>query len=466
MVYVGFEIEVEDKQIFDHKKENIYKLIELAYPITKLQIDGPIPRYHTSEYLSGIGKWRIEQDASLINGAEFIMPPLEKDIALETLREFFELIEKAYCKVTDQCGLHLNISGNDQKVNNVNLGYFLSNVNYRLLNKLWPNRVNFNTYCRGPALLINGITYDKRISSLNFYNTPLVDLTQESVERTLLKGHNNMINLCENTHGDRLRFEIRTMGGKDYHKEFKKIEITTNAFAELLEKSYNNNTRINKRMVSYVNRIKKRREPQNNIWIPLSNSSSSIPISNSSSSNSSIPALQTLKTNLNGIKNIHKKDPKEILKSLCNTYGHRVGCCDTFCFFLINRINACLVAWRPHFANNIIKLTNEAIYHFIKYINCNPTVFDEKSCNQLIKKYMTGKITLHSNKIKLTIPKNEQQRDIIWLAKYMHLFNQEIRQEYVDKLSNPMLRFINKYRRKHGKGILRMSQKKLKQLEK
>jgi hypothetical protein len=68
------------------------------------------------------------------------------------------------------------------------------------------------------------------------------------------------------------------------------------------------------------------------------------------------------------------------------------------------------------------------------------------------------------NKMVLTIPENEKQHDILWLARHMYMFNNDTRQKYINSLSKHMLIFINKHKKKYGKGILRMSQKKIKEL--
>jgi hypothetical protein len=135
--------------------------------------------------------------------------------------------------------------------------------------------------------------------------------------------------------------------------------------------------------------------------------------------------------------------------------------------------------------DKIIKLTNEAIYHIVKYMSKYPTVYQPSLCTKIIRRYMTGRLKIGNNKTTLTIPENiklngtgseknrmiltipesEKQRDIVWLAKYMHMFNRDIRQEYINRLSKHMLIFINKHREKYGKGILRMSQKKLNKRE-
>lgn len=464
-MYVGFEIEVEackdDQGRSQPNRDGLYDLIEKTYLITGWSRSQGISRYHCHENMTEQGLWRVEHDASLLNGAEFVMPPVNKDTALYLLEKFFKVIESSECTTSGRCGLHLNISDNDRTLSRVNIGYFIANVNYRLLAALWPDRVkNYNTYCVGfKHILLSMITNGTINPGLN-------KKEQETFQRKLLDSHNNMINVrLDQTETRKKRFEIRAMGGENYHKEFEKIKTTTNMFEEVLEKSCEicKDTYTNKKIISYINRINNRQKE--NVWVPITGTR----------------AMQVeqikLVENLRSIKNIDKHGAWTFLEKLKIKYRpprykkYHYRSFDAYCalmlqiidyrFFSNTQLNT-LVAEKRN--NVLIKFANEAVYYIVKYMSNNPTVYPPFLCNKIIKKYMTGCTKIGDTKMALTIPESEKQHDVVWLAGHMYMFNYETRQKYINMLSKHMLVFINKHKEKYGKGILRMSQKKVKEL--
>jgi hypothetical protein len=464
-MYVGFEIEVEtESSNIRHDKDALYDLIEAVYPITGWSRRQGISGYHRHESRTEQGLWRVETDASLVNGAEFVMPPVNKDTAFSLLEKLFELIDESKCTTSKRCGLHLNISDNTRTLNRVNIGYFITNVNYRLLAALWPDRVkSYSTYCVGFKHVL-----------MNMLNNGAANLEsdkkeQETFQKSLLSNHNSMINVrLDRARVLEERFEIRTMGGKDYHKKLREIKITTNMFEEMLERSYGvcKRTYTNKKIISYINRVNNRQKTRNYIWIPTRHTL----LAES--------GQKKLTANLYSIRNIHEHGAWELLDSFKIRYraphykAHRYKSFDSYCAGMLETVNRRVFSntdmWGQETAKTrnalIIRLTNEAIYHIVKYMSNNPTVYPPFLCNKIIKKYMTGRTRIGDTKMALTIPENEKQRDIVWLSRHMYIFNNETRQRYINMLSKHMLVFINKHKEKYGKGILRMSQKKIKEL--
>lgn len=484
-MYVGFEIEVESCN--EGSKAEIYDLIEKTYPITGWSIDRGISRYHHYEHMTAEGRWRVESDASLRSGAEFVMPPLDKDTAFNLLEKFFKLISESNCHTSNRCGLHLNISADDCTIDNVNIGYFITNINYRLLAKLWPDRVKkYNTFCVGLKHILSSMLNNRQVH----FNSNRQE--QRNFQREILQGHNNMINTRFNVGGSGKRFEIRAIGGKDYHKKFKEIKITTNMFEKSLEKSCEicEETHTNKKIISYINRLHIRHDLKKFVWIPTLNAR----IEHSE--------YTTLVQHLHSIKNIHKHGAWDFFEKMNRFYNRLTypnssisisnnKSFDKYCITLLQTVSKGIYLNNSNLGtetnirhNNIIRLTNEAIYHIVKYMSNNPTVYPPSLCDKTIKRYMTGRMRLVDNKITitisknerindaegknskmiLTIPENEKRHDILWLAKHMYMFDSDTRQKYINSLSKHMLIFINNHKEKYGKGILRMSQKKIKEL--
>lgn len=467
-MYVGFEIEVElckdDQGRPQPNKNNLYNLIEKAYPITGWPRSRGISRYHHHEDLTEQGLWRVETDASLVNGAEFVMPPVNKDTAFCLLEKFFKLIDGSECTTSSRCGLHLNISGDNYTLDRVNIGHFIANINHRLLVALWPDRVKeYSTYCIGLRHILTsmlnggvaGFKLDKR--------------EQEIFQERILSSHNYMVNVrLDRNRARKERFEIRTMGGKNYHKKLEEIKTTTNMFEKVLKDSCEvcKHTYTNKKIISYINRINNRQKTQKYIWIPTIGERAAESQQNK------------LVTNLHSIRSIHEHGAWELHDRLKVRYRlsrynmYRYKSFDSYCdvmlqvinyrFYLNNGLWTSLLAKERN--DIVIKLANEAIYYIVKYMSNNPTVYPPFLCNKTIKKYMTGCTRIGNSQMILAIPESEKQRDIIWLSKHMYMFNNETRQKYVNMLSRHMLIFINKHKEKYGKGILRMSQKKMKEL--
>lgn len=417
MIYVGFEIEIEDT---DRRApfclDNIRKLIDKTTHITGWKSQFGILPYHQSFSYNEKGKWGVESDASILNGAEFVSPAEEKDDALHALEEFLSYVDEAKCCTLDSCGLHLNISANNKTVEGMDKSYFLSNINQGLLYALWGRRLKgTNTYC-------------VPIKKILAYTRPLSILDRD-IQNVLLAGKYRYVN-NRTTNGSN-RLEIRVMGGAGYHKKIKEIKKTTNMFCDLLEKSYEETQpRSKKRIISYVNRIQNKKIKNYNLWIPYRNQVLG--------TNSFFYMLNSIKLALE-----KRKYPEELDNILERRFSMANNAWEAYCSCLSNFLRSYISDRRLDslFTEKAIQKTNETYYYVFKHLDKIGHTIPMRMFNLFLngRSYITDE-----HYAILTVPKNEKVIDAFWLCKYSEKLSNNAKTCFVKGLSLSALRFIKK----------------------
>lgn len=367
-MYVGFEFEVETnikKLINNTHKSGIIKC-KYAY----------ICDYHRNTHHTNRGFWRIEKDASLYNGAEFISPPEKYEQAIKTMKLFLNAVEKNKATTSKRCGCHINISlTNRGKILKINEDDLFANINWRLMYFLWGNRLlKSNMYCRN----LNSIFTQLKNNSDIVY-TDISNKTGIGKE-LLSKPHAcivKKVNLMSNTGH---YYELRFPGGRNYHKHPDKIEQTIRHFNEVLEKSRKSyyNKKINKKIISYINRL----NPIRYTWPELLKRKTALP--------------STIKI----LANTYQKQNKykhRMIRTLTNSVTNALS---NNCSF-INK-------------SNITKLRstvcrNHLFYYFLKYAFFSYDNNENYISYNPISRFINTGITL-------TIPKEESDFNKLWLA--------------------------------------------------
>jgi hypothetical protein len=189
ILYVGYEFEVEG---------NLQSLMQKAIPITNYK-SGRIYSYHSKVDDTSKGLWRVERDASLYNGAEFISPPILMEDSFKMMRGFFQAITEAKSDTNTRCGLC----------------------------SLWPDRLkNKNVYC-------------KYISHILKENDSFLKLKnkREFAKNLFNYYHGFITRKPSKWNKEGIYYELRFPGGTDYHLHPEKIETTVRHFNEVLDKS-------------------------------------------------------------------------------------------------------------------------------------------------------------------------------------------------------------------------------------
>lgn len=418
MIYAGFEIEVENPRF--PFSENIHKLIDNTTHITGWKNEYSILEYHGSREYNSLGKWGVEHDSSLFSGAEFVMPPMEKDEALDILEKFLSYIDGSGCHTLDSCGLHLNISADNMTVSGMDKSYFLSNINQRLLYSFWKHRLKgTNAYC---------VPMQKIIANMSVTS----DLDME-IQNQMLIGRYRYVNKKATNTLERL--EIRAMGGLGYHRKIKEIRATTNMFCDILEKSYEKTQpRTKKKIISYINRIQKRKPDHYTLWIP----------------NKSIMLKEkALFYLLNSIKTtLEKENCPIILDNMLHrryycSYNVRKTVWEAYCLSISRYIAEYIKCRKPniYFIKKITQKTNEIYYYIFKYLNKN----HHDISKIMFDRFLSGSMSFIDDfKIILTVPKDEKSADVLWLCKYFEKLSEEAKKCFVNSLSLSALRFIKK----------------------
>ncbi|NIA10696.1 MAG: hypothetical protein GWP10_13455 [Nitrospiraceae bacterium] len=238
-IYVGYEFEIEG---------SIASLIEKTRSLTDYKQDYPCD-YHDSVTNTKRGRWRVEKDASLHDGAEFISPPQKLEESLVTMRSFLKLVRENGSITTERCGCHTNMSLVGRgKILKINENALLSNINWRFLYSLWGNRLRSNDYCKNMSTIFN--SYKQRANNIKMLN--LKDII-------LAKNHNFITKKSSLTLKKGAYYELRFPGGVNYSSHPDKIEKTVRYFGNLLIESRQtiNKRRYNKKIISYINRVYK-----------------------------------------------------------------------------------------------------------------------------------------------------------------------------------------------------------------
>lgn len=433
MIYAGFEIEIESSG--DHRLDSIRKLMDDTTHITGWKSDYGILKYHDSRRYTNVGKWGVEHDASLANGAEFISPAEEKDDALHVLEEFLSYVEDSKCSTLNSCGLHLNISADNKTVAGMDKAYFLSNINHRLLYAFWRHRLRgTNVYCVPMQNII-----DCTSNSVNL---------DTEIQNQMLIGKYRYVNR-KITNGLK-RLEIRVMGGPDYHKKIKEIKITTNMFCDLLEKSYEKSQPKTKRkIISYVNRIQRREPNCYTLWAPNHG--------NMLKEKNFFYSLDSIKTRL------EKEESPRIINTALNRRYYTSVPCDVwqaYCLNIFHYIQGYIIFMKPDtfFMKKMAQKSNETFYYMFKYLdkiqyNIPESMFDL---------FLNGVLLFaDGHKVVLTVPKSEKSTDVLWLCKYFEKLSQETKNRFVNNLSLSALRFIKKKEIPVMKDIINNREKQL-----
>jgi hypothetical protein len=414
MIYAGFEIEVENSGT-DHP-DNIYKLMDATAHITGWRSSYGILEYHGSRSYTSLGKWGVERDSSLLNGAEFIMPPIEKSAALYLLEEFLSYVDESGCHTLTSCGLHLNISANHMTVQGMDKSYFLSNINHRLLYTLWRHRLRgTNIYCMPIQKIIE-------------YTHASADLDTEIQNRMLLGKYRYVNRKITN---NLKRLEIRVMGGLEYHKKIKEIKITTNMFCDILEKSYEKtHPKTKKRIISYINRIQNRKPECCTLWAP---------------NRQHMLTEKKLFYLLDSIKTILEKEnqPDNLDIILYRRYYNSRDVWKAYCLSIFYYIQDYITCLGPDTSSikRIVQKTNETYYYIFKYLD--KTQYDISLV--IFDRFINGSSRLTDDyNVILTVPKNEKSTDVLWLCKHFDKLSRKAKKCFVNSLSLSALRFIKK----------------------
>ena len=417
MIHLGFEIEVESlNRGLPVRLSSIHDLIDKTTHITDWKSEYGILEYHQSSIYTNVGKWGVEHDASMFNGAEFVTPVQEKNTGLRILEEFLSYIDEAKCGTLASCGLHLNISANNMTVAGMDNSYFLSNINQKLLYALWGNRLKeTNVYC---------VPMKKILA----FTRPLTILDTD-IQNTMFKGKYRYVN--KRTSNGLERLEIRVMGGEGYHKKIKEIKKTTNMFCDLLEESYEKTQpKSKKRIISYINRVQSKKPGNYNLWVPI--------ISQIFGINSFLYLLDSIKISLE-----NTKYPKDIGNILENHFVNSYNVWEDYCFRLLAYLRS-YIDVKNLDTVSIEKITqkfNETYYYIFRHLNR----VDHNISSRMFSLFLNGNTHIINNyKTILTVPKDEKATDVVWLCKYSEKLSEKAKKRFVNNLSLSALRFIKK----------------------
>ena len=385
-IVLGFEFEVEGPN------QNIYNLIDNTSRITSIT-NHIINDYHGTKYLTGQGKWRIEQDES-IKGAEFISPPLPYSVATKMCKEFFKAIDDTSgVSTTEACGLHVGMSVNGT-LNGIVLKNIIPSINYRLLASLWPKRtIKKNHYCKNLKHIIEHVNIFEKTKSEKFDATNIKFDIQDISKRLMANSYSFIKTKIYNNVE---YIEFRVPGGQDYHLKFNELFTAINHISDiLLGRIALPKICINKKMCSYLNRAYKRADY----------GSYSCP---------KIPETFAKENITQGIFEQVYSTVMDILK---------------------------IQSWRDtsdFYAVEFNKLNEyNYIYHLLKYMtnNCTVTMNDHlKSISNAI-----------NARISVSIPENEQQSDMVKMLLVWDMLPQKLAQDLIYKLNKRTCSYFIKH---------------------
>jgi hypothetical protein len=427
-IYTGFEIEIESNipqsanyEDYRHTKDNLIDLAKDTEHITNTALQY-IENYHSRNTDFRSTQWRLEEDSSLSNGAEFISPPELMDVSIKKLFDFFEYIDSSGCVTTKRCGLHVNMSADNKTLNGVDMPTFITLINQRLLFKLWGDRMQNNAHVRNI----------QNILKLKQYDIAMVYDIQNNIDSKINDVGNLMV-------GDRYNFvnrrringrnyiEIRVIGGEDYHKKKEEIKQTIEHFAKILEQAkepeqLHKNTR--KKITSYVNRISCSNDKD--IFMPTRDPWHVI-------------TAKIFDNTIKQLKNIHKYSVNELIsllkkEGLVEQYSRSYDHTNIRKYF-----NKCITYMYNSTTIRDDKKTETYInyinYHYLKYIYNN---FDKKerlSC--FLNMRLTRSYGLH-------LPKDESKRNLFWMLKLLRSSSPKARKSFVDNLPIQVVNYILK----------------------
>lgn len=439
-IHTGFEIEIEadTSKIGRINSNNISKhvtskIINLAANTTHIT-NTLLPRiesYHNHNTDFRTTAWRLESDASLRNGAEFISPPECMDTSIKKLFCFFEHIESSGCTTTDRCGLHVNMSADDKTLNGVSLATFITLINQRLLFKLWGYRMQNYEHVRNMQKILKIRKYD--ITAVyNLKNN--INEKINNIGNTLMDGRYNFVN--RRIINGKVYIEIRVIGGKNYHKKKKEIIQTIKHFAEVIEQAKTPqqlHKKTCKKIASYVNRVNFPNDE--GIFIPKIDTYS-------------LTTEELYANKIKQLENIHKYSIDDLMGIL-----KKEGIIHKLAGIWPNPINPQEIPWLYRYFNQCINnmydnviinsakkrkaYTNYINYHYIKYIYNN---FSKKKClYTMLNKKLKKNYGLH-------LPENESKRNLFWMFKLMRDLPSNYRKEFVSTLPITVVNYILKKR--------------------
>jgi hypothetical protein len=393
ILYVGYEFEVEG---------NLQSLMQKAIPITNYK-SGRIYSYHSKVDDTSKGLWRVERDASLYNGAEFISPPILMEDSFKMMRGFFQAITEAKSDTNTRCGCHINMCLTyNGKILKMNENAIVCNIDWRLLCSLWPDRLkNKNVYC-------------KYISHILKENDSFLKLKnkREFAKNLFNYYHGFITRKPSKWNKEGIYYELRFPGGTDYHLHPEKIETTVRHFNEVLDKSRLAVCRTkddfkNKKIISYINRVYKQQLVE-------------------------IPSFRSLKNTPSDFKKIDKlKNIKDITSTKHTNYLSKklLG--------LVTQITSKLrfkpVCLHEQLCLKLVKTINEehVVYYIIKYFVVSHYVFFKANITFFIN-------LLNLEQIKFTVPVNEFDTDKLWVIKLTLFLNNSSRNNIINTTKNSM----------------------------
>jgi len=470
--YVGFEIEVEEDDLFNSRdsslvfsNSNIKLLTENTKYITSLS-NSNIERYHERKIDSSYGKWRLERDSSLMNGAEFISPPLPINRALADLKEFFPHIDSSMCKTSERCGLHINMSSDNMTLKGISISEILSKLDYNFLFSLWRKRLTRNQYVSS----FEKILKRNAVQIINtYYNSKKNEKIRTKVDKIanlLLNNRYNFVNIRTAFFNGPSIFstitsmeyktylEIRIAGGENYHRKFKEIEKTVRHFEKALIEAKTKNTEKSKRFImSYVNRaINENYKAGGNIPIP--------------GNNSRLP-FSVLCDWLKPLKNVHNYSKQDLVdfirksKVVFLSYSRNYDDVEVIGYYFQRCLSYIHNQCVKEASIKVDTLTNYVLYHYLKYIY---HAFGQEKCINLMKsnRPFIGQDLLcgcQSYKHPVRVPKNEPKSEILWFINCITKMDKTKRKEAITKLDSNIIDFLLK-RRKRGLILLAREEKK------
>jgi len=413
-IYVGYEFEVE-------KKTN--NLIEVSRPITGFETNR-IHSYHGSRHYTELGLWRLEYDASLRNGAEFISPPIPMEESFEMMREFFQATTKAGAGTSIRCGCHTNIClVYGGKILKMNENAMLYNLDWRLLCSLWPDRLKTNNkFCKYLNILFKNISAS---------TAPLSATKLDHFGRAVFNNYHGFITR-KPSHWNKVGtyYELRFPGGEDYHLHPEKIETTVKHFSEVL-----NNSRLaacktldkahDRKITSYINR-----KTKCDIDLPYFNNT----IENNTKSISKLKNVKHL------IKANNKGVAHNLLLSMMLDiiYAQKTTQDKSFSFYQKKYVDKC-----EKFMIELAKAMNKesTLYHICKLC----FVYTRETGNQTSSMLDNLQPLLGIKDVEFTIPKGEEDLQKLWLVRYLYALPEQTKNVLVKSMkSNRVKSLLNK----------------------
>jgi hypothetical protein len=366
--------------------------------------------YHTTKPYTREGLWRIERDCSLENGAEFISPPQKLEQAIKTMRVFSNAVKEHGSTTSHRCGCHINMSlTNRGKILKIDEDELLTNINWRLLSFLWGTRlIRTNLYCKN----LNSIFTQIKSCTFNVCNSMS---NKSGIGNELFTKLNGCIIKKDSLISNKgVYYELRFPGGVNYHKYPDKIEQTIRHFSEILEKSRKsscNNKKINKKIVSYINRL----YVVNFSWTELLKRKTVL--------------IPTIKTFANGYQKATeypyptKQDHK--IRSLTNSITNMI----------LNKVG--IFSEKDIAKVRSVVCKNHLFYYFLKYAFFNYSKNkDYISFNPLLN--------FKNMAIDLTIPKEESDFDKLWLAAVYSIMTEKEKVHIIKSIKSNKAKIIFK----------------------